>query len=267
MALNFWQSSHYLHWMKALRLEDLKRINPKDTSLDMSEVESIHLAMISLMEELGARLHINQIIICTAILIYRRFYLTQSFCDFDPRLVCGTALFISSKIEECQARLSDITTSLHELTTPYTEDREAFFEFTEKDIIECEFFVIEAMQYDMIMHHPFPTLIKLYDEFEVEFPMDEHSFKMAWDLTLYTYRTHLIMLHPPFMIAHAVLFLTLVDAAYDGHDMLDKCNINHDMVVEIATELQQSIEEHKALCALQATSLAKLAEVVPDPFA
>ncbi|OQR94921.1 cyclin-C [Achlya hypogyna] len=267
MALNFWQSSHYLHWMKSLRLDDLKRINPKDVTLSIQEVESIHLAMISLMEELGARLHINQIIICTAILMYRRFYLTQSFCDFDPRLVCGTSLFISSKIEECQARLSDITTTLHELTTAYAEERENLFEFTEKDIIECEFFLIEAMQYDMIMHHPFPTLTKLYDEFEAEFPMDEHSFKMAWDLCLFTYRTHLIMLHPPFMIAHAVIFLTLMEASYNAYDMLDRCNINAEMVVEIATEVQKSIDEHKELCSLQPVALKKLDDIVPDPFA
>ncbi|OQR82002.1 cyclin-C [Thraustotheca clavata] len=266
MALTFWQSSHYLHWMKSLRLEDLKRINPKDTTLTIQEIDSIHLSMLTLLEELGARLHINQIIICTAILMYRRFYLTQSFSDFDPRLVLGTTLFMASKIEENQARLTDVTTSLQELTSKYTEDRENMFHFTEKDIIECEFFVIEAIQYDMIMHHPFPSLIKLYEEFEKEFDLDEHNFKMAWDLCLYTYRTHIIMLYPPFMVAYAAMFLTLMEASYDAHEMLNKCNINADMVLQIASELQQSITEHKDLLALQPEALKKLDDIVPDPF-
>ncbi|ETV74421.1 hypothetical protein, variant 4 [Aphanomyces astaci] len=180
MALNFWQSTHYLHWMKNLRLEDLKRINPKDTSLSLAEVDSIHLAMIALIEELGARIHVNQIIICTAIILYKRFYLTQSFTDFDPRLVVCTVMVLATKIEEFPVRLPEITSPLHELTTKIPEDKDAMYDFTEKDVIECEFYVIEATQYDLVIHHPFSTLVKVYEEVEETFPMYDHSFKTAW---------------------------------------------------------------------------------------
>ncbi|KAF0696638.1 Aste57867_12619 [Aphanomyces stellatus] len=267
MALNFWQSTHYLHWMKNLRIEDFKHINPKDTKLTLAEVESIHLSMISLIEELGARLHINQIIICTAIIMYKRFYLTQSFCEFDPRLVSGTALFISSKIEECQVRLTDIATHLHELTTKIPEDKDSMYDFTEKDIIECEFYLIEATQYDMIIHHPFSTLIKLYEEFEETFPMNEHSFKTAWDLCLFTFRTPIILLRPPFLIAHAVVYLTMQDASYDTSEFLDRVNIKSDSILQVVAELQNAFSDFKAHSTLQQSAMAKLEDIVPDPFA
>ncbi|ETV74422.1 hypothetical protein, variant 5 [Aphanomyces astaci] len=166
--------------MKNLRLEDLKRINPKDTSLSLAEVDSIHLAMIALIEELGARIHVNQIIICTAIILYKRFYLTQSFTDFDPRLVVCTVMVLATKIEEFPVRLPEITSPLHELTTKIPEDKDAMYDFTEKDVIECEFYVIEATQYDLVIHHPFSTLVKVYEEVEETFPMYDHSFKTAW---------------------------------------------------------------------------------------
>ncbi|KAG9401599.1 hypothetical protein AC1031_009463 [Aphanomyces cochlioides] len=266
MALNFWQSTHYLHWMKNLRVEDFKRINPKDTMLTLQEVESIHLAIISLIEELGARLHINQVIICTAIVVYKRFYLTQSFCEFDPRLVAGTALFISSKIEECQVRLADIAIQLHELTSKFPEDKDWLYDFTEKDIIECEFYVIEAMQYDMIIHHPFSTLIKLYEEFEETFPMNENSFKTAWDLCLFAYRTNVIMVRPPFLVAAAVVFLALHDASYDTSEFLERVNIKSDMILQVVGELQAAFAEFKTQSSLQHTAMPKLDDIVPDPF-
>jgi hypothetical protein len=34
------------------------------------------------------------------------------------------------------------------------------YTFQDKDILECEFYVIEALQFDLILHHPFPSLLQ-----------------------------------------------------------------------------------------------------------
>ncbi|RQM25089.1 hypothetical protein B5M09_000215 [Aphanomyces astaci] len=267
--------------MKNLRLEDLKRINPKDTSLSLAEVDSIHLAMIALIEELGARIHVNQIIICTAIILYKRFYLTQSFTDFDPRLVVCTVMVLATKIEEFPVRLPEITSPLHELTTStcfssstsiltyppveIPEDKDAMYDFTEKDVIECEFYVIEATQYDLVIHHPFSTLVKVYEEVEETFPMYDHSFKTAWDLCLFAYRTHIVLLRPPFLVALAVVYLALQDACYDTSDYLDRVNIKSEHILQVVAELQSTFVEVQSLMAAQSAALAKLEHIVPDP--
>ncbi|RHY05630.1 hypothetical protein DYB25_003312 [Aphanomyces astaci] len=205
--------------MKNLRLEDLKRINPKDTSLSLAEVDSIHLAMIALIEELGARIHVNQIIICTAIILYKQI----------------------------------------------PEDKDAMYDFTEKDVIECEFYVIEATQYDLVIHHPFSTLVKVYEEVEETFPMYDHSFKTAWDLCLFAYRTHIVLLRPPFLVALAVVYLALQDACYDTSDYLDRVNIKSEHILQVVAELQSTFVEFQSLMAAQSAALAKLEHIVPDP--
>lgn len=34
------------------------------------------------------------------------------------------------------------------------------YTYQEKDILECEFYVIETLQFDLILHHPFPALLQ-----------------------------------------------------------------------------------------------------------
>lgn len=42
------------------------------------------------------------------------------------------------------------------------DEDESMYMFQDKDILECEFYVIEALQFDLILHHPFPSLLQ-YD--------------------------------------------------------------------------------------------------------
>ena len=40
------------------------------------------------------------------------------------------------------------------------DEDEALYTFQDKDILECEFYVVEALQFDLIIHHPFPALLQ-----------------------------------------------------------------------------------------------------------
>lgn len=168
------------------------------------------------LEEIGPRLRVRQIIIYTAIVFYRRFYQTyeqvdaagrnlkrslarvmlcacvysnrQSFVNFDPHLVVGTVFFLASKVEESQLSLATVASVLHHYTTSTlllhatqckckdrsmsvqiadscaftagVDEDEAMYTFQDKDILECEFYVVEALQFDLILHHPFPSLLQ-----------------------------------------------------------------------------------------------------------
>lgn len=62
---------------------------------------------------IGKKLHFRQRILSTATVFFKRFYLKcaastneinlcrASFCEFDPRLVAPTMVFIAAKVEEC----------------------------------------------------------------------------------------------------------------------------------------------------------------------
>ena len=40
------------------------------------------------------------------------------------------------------------------------DEDESTYTFQDKDILECEYHVIEALQFDLILHHPFPSLLQ-----------------------------------------------------------------------------------------------------------
>lgn len=40
------------------------------------------------------------------------------------------------------------------------DEDEALYEFQEKDVLDCEFYVLQALQYDLILHHPFQPLLQ-----------------------------------------------------------------------------------------------------------
>ncbi|CEG43213.1 hypothetical protein F443_06555 [Plasmopara halstedii] len=262
--MNFWQSTHYLYWMKDVTKCDLRKRNPQDRKhLTDDEIDSIHLANISLLEEIGPRLRVRQIIIYTAIIFYRRFYQTQSFVNFDPHLVVGTVFFLASKVEESQLSLTTVASVLHHYTTTGVDEDESMYTFQDKDILECEFYVIEALQFDLILHHPFPPLLQLLDEFDIH----EECLQLAWQLVQYSYRTDIILLYPPFMVAYASAFISCRDAGYDALQVFATVNIKKDLLLKVVSEFQEAVEEEKRLYTVQATAFEKLEDIIPDASA
>ncbi|ETI49786.1 hypothetical protein, variant 7 [Phytophthora nicotianae CJ01A1] len=250
--------------MKDVTKADLRKRNPQDRRhLADDEIDSIHLANISLLEEIGPRLRVRQIIIYTAIIFYRRFYQTQSFVNFDPHLVVGTVFFLASKVEESQLSLTTVASVLHHYTTTGVDEDESMYTFQDKDILECEFYVIEALQFDLILHHPFPSLLQFLDEFEIH----EECLQLAWQLVQYSYRTDIILLYPPFMVAYAAAYISCRDAGYDAAQVFASVNIKKDLLLKIVGEFQEAVEDEKRLYAVQATALEKLEEIIPDASA
>ncbi|DBA03439.1 TPA: hypothetical protein N0F65_002847 [Lagenidium giganteum] len=264
MGTNFWHSTHYLYWMKDVTKSDLRKRNPLDRKhLTEDEIDSIHLANIALLEEIGPRLRVRQIIIYTAIVFYRRFYQLQSFVNFDPHLVVGTVFFLASKVEESQLSLPTVASVLHHYTTTGVDEDDAMYTFQEKDILECEFYAIETLQFDLILHHPFPALLQFLDEFELH----DECLHLSWQLVQYSYRTDIIMLHPPFMVAYAAAYIACVEAGYNAAQVFANVNIKKELLLKIVREFQDAFDEEKRLYQVQAAALEKLEDIVPDPSA
>ncbi|KAJ0408366.1 hypothetical protein P43SY_003092 [Pythium insidiosum] len=251
-----------LYWMRDVTKSDLRKRNPLDRRhLTDDEIDSIHLANIALLEEIGPRLRVRQIIIYTAIIFYRRFYQTHSFCNFDPHLVVGTVFFLASKVEESQLSLATVASVLHHYTTTGVDEDEAMYTFQDKDILECEFYVIEALQFDLILHHPFPSLLQFLDEFDLH----DECLHLSWQLVQYSYRTDIILLHAPFMVAYAAAYIACVEAGYNADQIFEGVNIKKPLLLKIVAEFKEAFEDEKRLYQVQAAALEKLEELVPEP--
>ena len=71
---------------------------------------------------------------------------------------------------------------------------------------ECEFFLISEMNCQLIVHHPYRTLLALQDTLDLA--QDEVS--LAWSIINDSYLTDLGFLYPPHVIAITAIFMALV---------------------------------------------------------
>jgi cyclin H len=76
----------------------------------------------------------------TAIIYFQRFYLNNNLLSHDPRLIMITCIFLAGKVEECRLTLRKLL--------------ELFNVGTEEDILACELKLIEALEFDLKIHHP-----------------------------------------------------------------------------------------------------------------
>jgi len=74
------------------------------------------------------------------IIYFKRFYLNNNILSYDPRIIMLTCIFLAGKVEECRLNLK----SLIELVNIGNES----------DILSHELILIEALDFDLKIHHP-----------------------------------------------------------------------------------------------------------------
>ncbi|KAL9117449.1 MAG: hypothetical protein Q9187_006013 [Circinaria calcarea] len=90
-----------------------------------------------------------------------------------------------------------------------TEARNLWPEFIVSDISklgECEFFLISEMNCQLILHHPYRTLLDLQSTLGIA--QDEVS--LSWSIINDHYLTDIPLLFPPHVVAVTAIFLALV---------------------------------------------------------
>lgn len=137
----------------------------------------------------------RQRIIATACVYYFRFYSRNSYAATDPILVLVTCVYVAGKVEEGPSRIriicSEASKMLEELG--YTG-----FSNHIGPVAEMEFYLLEELEFNLIVFHIYPTLDDLclrcarslqeetkQDTFNpslepIPEPVDESLLQMAW---------------------------------------------------------------------------------------
>jgi hypothetical protein len=109
----------------------------------------------------------NSTILATAIMLFRRFYVSNSVLDYEPRRVAVAAAYLASKVEEQRVELSllERATELieHKLVASSLGKQESYH-VTVKDIEAGERELMEGINYEMQCHHPYTAIRVLAKE-------------------------------------------------------------------------------------------------------
>ncbi|THV01212.1 hypothetical protein K435DRAFT_655830 [Dendrothele bispora CBS 962.96] len=241
MATDFWASSHYKRWivdratLAQAREEDLTYAG----SQEILDFLGIYFA--NIISKLGKKLNLRQRVIATATVFFRRFYLKNSYCETDPFLVIAACCYVAAKAEESPVH---IKTVVQEARHVFGQDQYNVKNFPSDNtkLAEMEFYLVDDLECDLTVFHPYRTLLALCKKETLQFgvggdlldagdlgvgmgpddgprywgtgegrlELSENALQMAWFIINDSYRSNLCLLYPPHLIAIAAIYLTLV---------------------------------------------------------
>nr|GAT54475.1 predicted protein [Mycena chlorophos] len=235
MATDFWSSSHYKRWivdratLRQARAEDLLYVE------DPEHLDFLAIYFYELIMKLGKRLHLAQRAIATATVFFRRFYLKNSYCETDPFIVIAACCYLASKAEEFPAHIKNVVSDARHIfgQEPYHVKH---FPTDNTKLAEMEFYLVDDLECDLTVFHPYRTLLALCksvedDESEAgevgvgvsveeserywgtgqgQLELPPAGLQNAWFIINDTFRSELCLLYPPHLIAIAAIYLTCV---------------------------------------------------------
>ncbi|XP_020263721.1 cyclin-C1-1-like isoform X2 [Asparagus officinalis] len=210
MAANFWTSSHY---KQLLDPEQVDVVNPidKEKGLTPEEFKLIKIHMTNHIWRVAQQVKVRQ---------------RKSMTEYDPRLVAPTCLYLASKAEEStvQARL------LVFYIKKMCPDEKYRFEI--KDILEMEMKLLEALDYYLVVFHPYRALLQLLQDANMT-----DLTHISWGLVNDTYKTDLILIYPPHMIALACIYIASVLKDKETTAWFEELRVDMNVVKNISMEI------------------------------
>jgi cyclin-C len=209
MAANYWTSTQRRFWhfspsqlvsiRSALTTQNTAAIN----QYPISDPRHILIFLKDQLLRLSRRLQSRQQCLATTLIYIHRYLLTHPLQTFNPYLLLTTAFYLASKTEE----------SPHHIRVVLGEARQFWPEFVPGDVSrigEMEFSLISEMRSQLIIWHPYRTLLELRgSEKEGGLELSNDEVGMAWSIINDSYLTDLPLTCAPHTIAVMAIFLAV----------------------------------------------------------
>ncbi|CAA3021186.1 cyclin-C1-2-like isoform X1 [Olea europaea subsp. europaea] len=234
MAANFWTSSHY---KQLLDPEEVDVVHPldKERGITLEDFKLIKLHMSNYIARLAQNVKVRQRVVATAITYMRRVYV-RSMSEYDPRLVAPSCLYLASKAEESTVQARLLVFYIKKL---YSDEK---YRFEIKEILEMEMKILEALNYYLVVFHPYRALSQLLQDAGMN-----DATQLTWGLVNDTYKMDLILLHPPHLITLACIYIASVLKDKENTAWFEELRVDMNVVKNIAMEILDFYDSHKLI--------------------
>ncbi|KXN91161.1 RNA polymerase II holoenzyme cyclin-like subunit [Leucoagaricus sp. SymC.cos] len=160
MAADFWASSHHKRWIvdratvRRARAVDLLYVD------DPVYLEYFAIYFANVITKLGKKLGLRQRVIATATVFFRRFYLKNAYCETDPFLVIAACCYVAAKAEESPIHIKTVISEARSLFSQEMYGVKNFPSDNSK-LAEMEFYLVDDLECDLTVFHPYRTLLTL----------------------------------------------------------------------------------------------------------
>ncbi|CAG7815780.1 unnamed protein product [Allacma fusca] len=215
MAGNFWKSSHNKDWILDRQAIILRRYEAHQIFEPALEAQhqKLLIFLCELTQSIGIQMKSKQQIISTATIYMKRFYMRNSFKAVEPMLLSATAIYLASKVDQFENMpLGVLVNACCVVQDRYKYALQKHFPYRGLDILSCEFYLAESLDFSLIVYHPYRPLVTylnyLPDDYDDGFRT--RLLTSAWTVLNDSLRTDVCFLFPPHQIAVASLIVAAV---------------------------------------------------------
>uniref|UniRef100_A0A3B4WZC9 Cyclin T2b n=1 Tax=Seriola lalandi dorsalis TaxID=1841481 RepID=A0A3B4WZC9_SERLL len=117
----------------------------------------------NLIQDIGQRLNVSQLIINTAIVYMHRFYMIHSFTKFHRNIISQTTLFLAAKVEEQPRKLEHVIKIAHACVNPQEpalDTKSNAFQQQAQELVALETIVLQTLGFEITVDHPHTDVVR-----------------------------------------------------------------------------------------------------------
>ncbi|CAH8359484.1 unnamed protein product [Eruca vesicaria subsp. sativa] len=236
MAANFWNSSHYKQLMEQEEVDVVHALD-KERGISVDDFKLIKFHMCNHMMKLAQHIKVRQRVVATAVTYMRRVYTRKSMVEFEPRLVALACMYLASKAEESIVQARNVIFYIKKL---YPDE----YKYELKDVLGMEMKVLEALNYYLVVFHPYRSLSQFLQDAAIN---DVNMNQITWGIVNDTYKMDLILVHPPYRIALACIYIASVHRDKDITAWFEDLHEDMNLVKNIAMEILDFYENYRSI--------------------
>ncbi|ETW03075.1 hypothetical protein H310_05503 [Aphanomyces invadans] len=203
-------------WNDALEEIDLGTVeDPSIFLTDEEEAMVVDFYQIQVQNTCTSIFKTSDKVKAAALLLFKRFYLSNSIMEFHPKYIGATSIYVAGKVEEQYISVETLVKSYEGV-------------IKESDVVAHEMIVLEGVRFQLIMYHPFRSLTGFIDDLRA---FAKSSRGNGTDVPLATLQTlhatatgvinELLLTDSPFLYAPSIVALAALQVA-----TADSMNIN-----------------------------------------
>ncbi|XP_054864117.1 cyclin-T2-like [Amphiprion ocellaris] len=136
----------------------------------------------NLIQDIGQRLNVSQLIINTAIVYMHRFYMIHSFSKFHRNIISQTTLFLAAKVEEQPRKLEHVIKIAHACINPQEpalDTKSNAFQQQAQELVALETIVLQTLGFEITVDHPHTDVVRCSQLVRASKDLAQTSYFMA----------------------------------------------------------------------------------------
>ncbi|KAL1021790.1 hypothetical protein UPYG_G00018000 [Umbra pygmaea] len=187
--------------------EQLETTPSRRSGVESDKELSYRQQAANLIQDMGQRLNVSQLIINTAIVYMHRFYMIHSFTKFHRNIISQTTLFLAAKVEEQPRKLEHVIKVAHACVNPQDpplDTKSNAYHQQAQELVILETLVLQTLGFEITIEHPHTDVVRCSQLVRASKDLAQTSYFMA---TNSLHLTTFCLQHKPTVIACVCIHL------------------------------------------------------------